>query len=730
MRIFLAFALAVSVAAGLSGQTPSKPAQDDVIRTNTNLIQVRAVVTDRAGKPVENLKQDDFEVFENGRPQTVSVFSLERIQNNPNSSGPAEPNESNNASSTTPRTPPRPSRTIVLFVDTLHLSTLSLLKAKLQLKRFVDEQVTDKDLVGIVTTSDSLGVFGQFMRDRKSLKYAIDKISGFARPNTLFTPYLASKVLSESPFMPAQPPPVGGRQTGGRSPAPDLSQSTSGQQALLVAQAIMAGENGIPPNDDMVRARARELLGEESILRKTTLQILKAVSERMANLPGQRLIALVSDGFTLRDSDGGADNDDFAAATSRAVRAGVVIYAFNPQGLTTPVEYTASSPVHFDSGNPTLGVAFGSYMADSRTESQSILRELAAETGGEAYLNNNDVVGQFDKMLKANDVYYAMGYYLNDESDHKFRSIKVRVRNHPEYRVRAQRGYQLTNESSAEIAGTPQQKLFRAMMAPLPLMNIAVTSSANFLARADDDAKVSLDVHFDGRSIEFEQADQKYKLSCEVAVAILDRNGKISEGVAETVTGSFVAGQIEKARRDGFRYTKRIALAPGIYQLRVGVHDVNSGLMGTASSWINVPDLRSKKLTLSDLFLGRQNRDDKRTEAVALNERPGPAKLLIGPASFDNGDVIFYRLVLYNSTAENQSGSGKSLKVEVLNSNDIVYEGSWQPLGEKIIRKDSLGIEIGGEIRMTSAPGVYTLRITIKDGKGAVQQMKEFELQK
>jgi hypothetical protein len=112
-----------------------------------------------------------------------------------------------------------------------------------------------------------------------------------------------------------------------------------------------------------------------------------------------------------------------------------------------------------------------------------------------------------------------------------------------------------------------------------------------------------------------------------------------------------------------------------------------------------------------------------------LNERPGPAKLLIGPASFDNGDVIFYRLVLYNSTAENQSGSGKSLKVEVLNSNDVVYEGSWQPLGEKIIRKDSLGIEIGGEIRMTSAPGVYTLRITVKDGKGTVQQTKEFELQ-
>src|ERR1041385_777875 len=246
MRIFFAVALAVSAVASLWGQTPSNPAQDEVIRTNTNLIQVRAVVTDRAGKPVENLKQDDFEVLENGRPQTVSIFSLERIQNNSGSSvRPAEPNESKNASTTTPRTPPRPSRTIVLFVDTLHLSPLSLLKAKLQLKRFVDEQITDKDLVGIVTTSDSLGVFGQFMRDRKLLKYAIDKISGFGRPNTLFTPYLASRVLSESALVPAQPPvsPLGRQGSTRSSPASDLNQSLSGQQALSVARAIMAGED-------------------------------------------------------------------------------------------------------------------------------------------------------------------------------------------------------------------------------------------------------------------------------------------------------------------------------------------------------------------------------------------------------------------------------------------------------------------------------------------------------
>ncbi len=732
MRIFLTLGLTLSLSINLCGQTSSKPEQDDVIRTNTNLIQVRAVVTDRAGKLVDNLKQDDFEVFENGKPQQVSVFSLERIRNNQNSASSPEPaNDSNSANANATRVPPSPSRTMVLFVDTLHLSSISLIRAKQQLKRFVDEQITDQDLVGIVTTSDSLGLLGQFMRDRKLLKHAIDKISLFTRTNTLFTPYLAARVLSENPFVPQQQQPLSTGRQGVRNPMPSSDPSIPGLQAMAVAQAIMTGEDGVAPNEDMVRARAREVLGQESIMRKATLKILKGAGERMATLPGQRLIAFVSDGFTLRDDNGSSDNNDFSAATSRAVRAGVVIYAFYPLGLTTPVEYTAASPVHLDSSNPTLGIAFGSYMADSRTESQSTLRELAAETGGEASLNSNDVVGQFKKMLNANDVYYAMGYYFHDESDHKFRSLRVRVKNHPEYHVRTQRGYQLSSERANEVAATPQKKLFQAMMAPLPLMNIAVTSSANFLARADDEAKVTLDVHFDGRSVQFEQTDQKYRLNCEIAVAILDERGKISEGVAEGVAGTFDSGQIEKAKRDGFRYTKRIALSPGLYQLRIGVRDVHSGLMGTSNAWVNVPNLAIKKPVLSDLFLGRQDRNNQRTESVTLNDdSTTTARMLIGPASFTSGDIIFYRAVLYNSALVSKSDANALLKVEVLNSSEVVYDGHWQPLNGKIIRKDSVGIELGGEVRMASEPGVYTLRITIKDANGVVQRTKEFELLK
>jgi VWFA-related protein len=703
---------------GTAGQqSTQKPDRDDVIRIDTNLVQVRAVVTDRAGKLVDNLKQDDFEVLENGRSQTVSFFSAVRIENGSSpAAGGQEPAGVNRPSRSARDI--KPARSIILLIDTLHLTVPNLLRAKQQLKQFVDEQVTDEDLVAIVTTSGSLGVLQQFMRDRRMLKLAIDKIPAFLRPTTFFTPYLAAQVLTES---------VGGPMDRSASRSPRNSGATGGGAALPVATDIVAQEEftrDTPPPPDFVRGRAREILGQESLMRRNTWEIVRAASDQLAQMPGQRIMAFVSEGFTMLSEGGGADHGDFTAATSRAVRSGVVIYSFSPQGLTVPVEFTAATPVS--------GPEFGRYMGDTRTDQQQTLRRLAGDTGGEAYLNSNDVVGQFRKMLEANRIYYALAYYPEEKGDNKYRSIKVRVRNHPEYSVRAQRGYQPATEKKTDIAATPQQRLLKAMLAPLPLTNIAVMSTASFLARDDDHESVSLQVHFAGSSFDYKEKAQekKYALSCEVAVAIVDRSGKVSDSFAESINADFTEEQLGKARQQGYRYSKRLALAPGLYQLRIGVRDVSSGLMGTSSSWVEVPDLRNQKLALSNIFLGKETAGQNSQVAAPGKRKSSRPVLLVGPASFKSGEDVFYRLVLYNAARDLPAG-GFSLRVEVLQSGAAVYEGPWQPVDSKIIRSDQLGIEIGGQIRMQMPPGVYTLRITLRNQKSnqTVRQTTDLELE-
>ena len=682
-------------------QSPAKQRdQDEVIRVKTDLVQVRAVVTDKNGQPVDSLKQEDFEILENGRPQPVNFFMAASILNE--SAGPVSDRKPGVVGNqpVQPIGGAKPARSIVLLVDTLHLSALSLMRAKGQLKRFVDEQMTDRDMAAVVTTSSSLGVLQQFMLDRKMLKYAIDKITSFSRPSSFFTPFLAARVLS-SGYAPGNP---------------------GGSEALSVATAIVAREEygGFAPPPGLVLGRAKQILEEESVLRRATLQTVKGVSNYMAELPGQRMIAFLSEGFTLLDENG-AEHQDFNEATGRAARAGVIIYSFSPQGLTTPVEFTAAAPIG--------GVAFGNLMHDSELDQQDTLRDIAHVTGGEAYLNSNDVVGQFKKMLDSNRIYYALAYYPQAETDKKFRNIRVRVKNHPEYHVRTPAGYQPTAEKKSEIAVTPQQKLLQAMVAPLPLTTIGVTSSADYLERGGDDAQVTLQVHIDGESLAYPQQERKQLLNCEVAVVVFDHTGKAVNNFSETIVTALTPGQLENARRNGYRYSKRLTLAPGLYQVRIGVRDANSELMGTSMSWVEVPDLHKRKLTLSNIFLGKEKQVEQTPTIAAANGSAKPL-LVVGQASFRRGEAVFYRFVLYNSATAAQATGDLKLKVEILESGANAYEGSWQPLAPRIVRSDGVGLEIGGQLRMEVGPGIYTLHITVRDPKSnkEAQQTIAFEI--
>jgi hypothetical protein len=428
----------------------------------------------------------------------------------------------------------------------------------------------------------------------------------------------------------------------------------------------------------------------------------------------------MSDGFTLMDENG-AEHQEFVTATSHAARSGVLIYSFSPQGLTTPVEFTAAAPI----GGP----SFSKIMHESQVDQEQTLKDLAYDTGGEAHLYSNDIGGQFKKMLDSNSLYYAMAYYPKDETDHKFRNIKVRVRNHPEYHVRTQGGYQPSKETKQEVATTPQQRLFQAMMAPLPAPALGVTSSASFLQRAGDDATVTLQVHFNGDSLEYPQRDQKSELNCEVAVAVLDRSGKISNSIAEAINAAYTTEQLEKAKQKGYRYSKRLTLAPGLYQVRVGVRDVNGGLMGTSTSWVNVPDLHNKKLTLSSLFLGRVSQEEQSQVIATSDKRSSRPALVLGPAAFKTRDNIFYRFVVYNGSNDIRPASTFMLKVEVLESGALIYEGSWQPAAPRVIRSDGIGTEIGGQMKIEMAPGVYTLRVTVRDEKSNTTTQQTIELE-
>lgn len=682
----------------LPAQQPQSPEQDEVIKVDTALVQLHAVVTDRKGQLVDNLKQEDFAIYENGTPQELKFFSLEHVQSRrPSSPATATNNDVPAQSAPPPTRRAQPARTVVLFVDTLHLSPASLLRAKQQLRQFVDEQLTDDDLAAVIVPTGSLGVLQQFMRDRTRLKYAISKISPFQPTASLFSPYLAAQILNED------------------------------ERALNVAVQILAVEEAYRPvsaeaTREYIRARAQQILGEEMNFRRATLQTLAAISERLAGMKGQRMIAYVSDGFTLADSGGGAERQDLRAATSRAVRAGVLIYTFNAKGLSTPIESQASTGI---TGNP---IDFIAYMNSSEQEQKDVLREIADETGARAYLNRNDLHNLLNNMLEENRAYYSLAYYPQDDKDKKkFRKLKVQVKNHPEYSVRVQNGYQPAGEQKLAAAATPQQALMQAMSAPLPATAIGVNATTNFLVRADDDAQATVRVHIDGDTFQYPAQAQNYLLQCELVAFVLDQQGKIATGFSEEIKAVFTPARLATARRNGFRYERRLNLKPGLYQVRVGVRETSSGFIGTAVSWLEVPDLNKKRLALSGIFLWQSQPGEQAAAGAATTHPAASPQLLSDQMSFKPGADTLYRFVVYNTAPLD---AGTQLKVEIMQGDAPVYAGDWQPLTARLIRNDVKGAEVGGQFKATLSPGFYTLRVSVKDTrtKKPVQQTVDFEI--
>ena len=276
-------------------QSPSKDDQDDVVKISTNLVQVDAVVT-RDGKPVKDLKAEDFEIYEDGKKQQITSFAF--ISNIPESAPtPTSTNKKSRDQNTPPSVPLIPNerrRVMALVVDDLGLSATSIAAVRKQLRKFVDEQLSPNDLVAIIRTGGTMGALQQFTNDRRVIERAFSQVKW----------NMCSRV--------------------GVSPLPPI------QPALGPQGSSVIGACGSSPSWSVV----------------STLRALRFIVDAMAEIPGRKSMVVFSDSLPREEQDFAAnipdvdvlnttsvspDNRNFNYLLSRiaekAIRSSVVIYA-------------------------------------------------------------------------------------------------------------------------------------------------------------------------------------------------------------------------------------------------------------------------------------------------------------------------------------------------------------------------------------------------------------------
>jgi VWFA-related protein len=158
-----------------------------------------------------------------------------------------------------------------------------------------------------------------------------------------------------------------------------------------------------------------------------------AAVDKMSGLPGQHLIALFTEGFSMIATGGDIAISEVRPAISSAVRSGVMMYTFDVKDPSTAKQPTMES------------YSLASEILNSKRDMEHGTSLLAGQTGGGAFYNLDGLSGQLQTMLDANRVWYRLAYYPPAVADpRKFRGISVSVKEHPEYQVRTPKGYDMT----------------------------------------------------------------------------------------------------------------------------------------------------------------------------------------------------------------------------------------------------------------------------------------------
>jgi VWFA-related protein len=566
-------------------QGAQAPASLPAVRSE--LVQLDVVVSGRDGRLLADLAAGDFQVYEDGKPQPLSHFAVARRPGL--KAAPAEPAAvPEEAAAPAPTAAPAAqARFFVLAVDDLHTAPGSIAAARQAMTRFLDEQASPDDYVALVTTSGTVGVHQDFTRDRRALQRALERVQSRYTPvEPGGTPYLSEYQA-------------------------ELIDRSDVEALRLAVQEILQTEDylGEIGAREKAYAQARRMVFEIMARSGRTLATLESVVRGLSALPGRKTVVLLSDGFLV--GLGAAENRafDVRRIVDAATRSGVVLYALDTRGLIADVPGGSAS---FQ--GPAVLTAPGarqSLQTRGNEAQRQSLNALAEDTGGFLVRNTNDLAQGLGRVLRDNEAYYLLAYEpTNAARDGKFRKIEVRLRDRPGLRVRTRSGYfaPADRKAKGDDAEGPEalreREIGQALGSLFPLEGVPMTMRADFIDLPPAGSQAVIRTHLDVSGVPFVPAGDRYAADLEIAGAVYDEAGRlVGEVTGERAELSLTEETYRKATAEGLTVQKTLALPPGRYQVRMAAREGTRSLLGSASQWVEIPDVAAAPLTLSSIFL-------------------------------------------------------------------------------------------------------------------------------
>ena len=699
--------LTVLAVGTLGAQTPAPTPPEDVVRISTSLVQFDVTITDENGRPITDIRPGEVEVYSNGKKQTLNSFSFISL---PAQSEKAAPARTSNKTMippppTTMIAPSAVTRTIAIIVDDLSLSWESVYYTKRALKEFVENDVGSGDLVAILRTGTGVGALQQFTNDKRILLAAIDKLK--------YNPLGLGDISALAGI--------------GPNPAQVMGQGMKlpgGAVADQMTASMMPGK-------------------EVTAIQGGGLNAVRYIVAGMKDLPGRKSALYFTDGFNLFDP---GRNEMLTSSLTmiqvrrlieEANRAAVVFYPVDPRGMQVTNVFMASD------NSQALRKADITSRVDSRRAnfraSQDGASYLADETGGSAILNTNNIGGALRRVLD-DQSYYLIAYAPDSDTFDaagKYNKLQIKVLRKGA-NVRYRRGFfgytDQNKKVPAALGGDTRDyiaQLRDAVMSPFGANGIAVRLTSLFGSGPDKTPYVRSLLHIDAGDLKFtDDRDGQKTCSFDVLATSFGDNGQVVDQIGKRYSMTVTPQIYQKVLTDGLVYHFQFPVTkPGAYQYRVAIRDADSGKIGAASQFVQVPDVKKGALTLSGIALENMSVGQFQAKDIAVATDPMADTAI---RRIKVGRVYRYSLDIYNAALDSQRRSSLQTKIRVFREGQLILDGTQKPFDPSGQSDPTTLLFFGGlAIGSQMQPGDYILQVIVTDAnkKGAVAtQFVQFEV--
>jgi VWFA-related protein len=556
---------AFAIAGPQENQSPQPTvAKQDVptFSVQAAMVLVDITVRDSKGNLIPDLKKEDFKVYEDNVPQSISTFAAEKVSiGAPETVAAAAPNTGVKEEAPAPKpaivnlglNPSQPvkkeelsgKRLMILFFDLSSLQTEDLIRAVDAADKFVEKQTGPQDLIAIATYSSILNLVQDLTNDRDLILKTLKGLSS-----------------TES----------------GDTAAEDLSDSTTSDD-VFVPDTV---QFNIFNTDRRMSA-------------------VEDLAKMYREFPERKSLIYFSGGVT---TTGIENNAQIRSTVDNANRSNLSIYAVDTRGLI-------AQPAGGDASQRSAGSAMFSGNAmmrqvSNRLSSQETLVTLSHDTGGRAFTDSNDLTLAMKQVQKDTNIYYYIGYFsTNSKEDGKYRKIRVEV-SRPGVKIEHRPGYFASKKFNQLTQQERDLQLQQAMNVDRPFVDVPLILEADYFRKDNTTTLVPISIELYGDGLKFEDKGANRESKFEFVAQATDAKGRVASVARDAVQVRLPADKAEKLKSGGIFYSTGFQLRPGDYKLKFLVRDNLSGKLGSFEQPIQVPTLDLKGLSFSSIVLGNQ----------------------------------------------------------------------------------------------------------------------------